>query len=170
VVLTRIHFDDSDDPIDIRYDNVFKAVFTKNIPASQGALSDLVSALIDREVSVITITANEPPIDNLHDRQIRFDITGKTGEGEVVNVEMSLNPDPLEPIRLEYYGCKLFTGQDIRGREKDFGDLGESYQIAILGKERFFEDEGFYHRFQYYDAERGISLGGRSRIVTVELT
>jgi hypothetical protein len=28
---------------------------------------------------------------------------------------MSLNPDPFEPVRLEFYAGKLFTGQDIRG-------------------------------------------------------
>ncbi|GHV89491.1 hypothetical protein AGMMS50267_18510 [Spirochaetia bacterium] len=91
--MTKIHFDDSDDLIDICRDNAFKAVFTKNIPESQGALSDLVSAIIGRPLSVITIIANEPPIDNLRDRQIRFDIKCKAKDGELVDVEMSLNPD-----------------------------------------------------------------------------
>ena len=48
-----IQFDDSDDLIDIRMDNVFKAVFTKNTPESQGALSELLSAVIGRPLSVI---------------------------------------------------------------------------------------------------------------------
>jgi hypothetical protein len=69
-----IRFDDNDDLIDICLDNVFKAVFTKNTPESRGALSKLLSALIGRELAVLAITANEPPIDNLRDRQIRFDI------------------------------------------------------------------------------------------------
>jgi len=34
-----MRFSETDDLIDIRYDNVFKAVFTKNTPESQGALS-----------------------------------------------------------------------------------------------------------------------------------
>jgi hypothetical protein len=38
-MVTKVRFDDSDDPIDICYDNIFKAVFTKPTPASQGALS-----------------------------------------------------------------------------------------------------------------------------------
>ena len=54
---------------------------------------------------------------------------------------MSLNPEPFEPVRLEFYAGKLFTGQDIRGSEKTFDDLRQSYQIAILAKERFFPDE-----------------------------
>jgi predicted transposase/invertase (TIGR01784 family) len=164
-----IRFGDEDDIIDIRMDNVFKAVFTKDTPASRGALSRLLSALIGRELTVLAISANEPPVDNIRDRQIRFDIACKAETGELVNVEMSLNPDAFEPVRLEFYAGKLFTGQDIRGVGKTYGDLEEAWQIAILAKERFFPDDDFFHRFEYYDPDRQVSLQGRSRIVTLEL-
>jgi hypothetical protein len=94
-----MYFTENDDPIDIRRDNVFKAVFTKDIPASQKALGKLVSALIGREVAIVTIIANEPPIDDLRDRQIRFDIRCKAENGEPVNVEMSLSPNPQRTRR-----------------------------------------------------------------------
>ena len=165
-----VKFDESDDLIDICRDNVFKAVFTKNTPASQIALSRLVSALIDREVSIVTINSNEPPIDDLRDRQIRYDIHCKTEGGELINVEMSLNPDPFEPVRLEFHAGKLFIGQDIRGTHKSYNDLKQAYQIAILVKERFFPDDVFFHSFEYYDKKRNVSLNGRSRIITVELS
>jgi predicted transposase/invertase (TIGR01784 family) len=165
-----VHFEDTDDLIDIRLDNVFKAVFTRGTLESQGALSKLLSALIGREVSVIAITANEPPIDNLRDRQIRFDINCKAEDGELANVEMSLNPDAFEPIRLEFHAGKLFTGQDIRGTNKDYDDLKPAYQIAVLCKERFFPDETVFHTFEYYDPVHNISLNGRSRIITLELS
>ena len=67
-------FNENDDLLDIRYDNNFKAVFTKNTPASKGALSGLISALIERKIVVETITANEPAATNTFDRSIRFDI------------------------------------------------------------------------------------------------
>jgi predicted transposase/invertase (TIGR01784 family) len=168
--LVKVQFDDTDDLIDICYDNVFKAVFTKETPESRGALSRLVSALIGRKVSVVKITANEPAIENLRDRQIRFDIACQTEKEEPVNVEMSLNPTPYEPVRLEFHIGKLFTGQDIRGDDKDYDDLKEAYQIAFLVKERFFPDDVFLHRFEYYDPEYGVSLNGRSRIITLELS
>ena len=166
----KIHFEESDDILDICYDRIFKAVFTKDTPESKGALSKLISALIDREVLVSVITANEQPVDNISDRQIRFDIKCKTESGELVNVEMSLNPKPFEPVRLEYYIGVLFTGQDIRGVGKNYDDLKEAYQIAILAKERFFNDEEFLHTFHYYDSEHGMPLKGRSRIITLELS
>jgi predicted transposase/invertase (TIGR01784 family) len=158
-----------DDLIDICRDNVFKAVFTRDNPKSKGALSRLLSAIIGRELSVVTITANEPAIDNLRDRQIRFDINCKAEGGEMINVEMFLNPDVFEPIRLEYYAGKLFTGQDIKGEDKSYDDIKAAYQISFLVKERFFDDGEFFHIFEYYDVERGVSLGGKSRIITLEL-
>ena len=168
--MEKIQFDENEDLVDIRHDNVFKAVFARNTPESQGALSRLVSALIGRELTVIKITSNEPPIDNVRDRQMRFDINCRAESGELINVEMSLNPDPFEPVRLEFYAGKLFTGQDIRGVGKDYDDLNLSYQIAILAKERFFPDEGFLHTFEYYDPVHGMPLNGRSRIITLELS
>jgi len=167
--MARIQFNEDDDLVDIRYDNIFKAVFTQDTPASQGALSRLVSALIDREVSVTDLIANEPPINNRRDRQIRFDINCRAENGELINVEMSFNPDPFELVRLEFFMGKLFTGQDIRGSDKSYDDLEPAYQIAILARERFFRDEAFSHCFEYYDPAHGISLNGRSRIITLEL-
>ena len=166
----RIQIDDTDDLIDICYDNVFKAVFTKETPESKKALSRLVSAFIGRDVQAVKITANEPAIDNLRDRQMRFDIACHTEKGELINVEMSLNPTSIEPVRLEFHIGKLFTGQDIRGSDKDYGDLKEAYQIAFLVKERFFADDAFLHTFEYYDRKNSMPLGGRSRIITLELS
>ena len=103
--MALLQFKETDDLIDICMDNVFKAVFTRETPESRKALSRLLSAIIARELTVVAITANEPPIDNLHDRQIRFDITCKGEDGELVNVEMSLNPDAYEPVRLEFHAA-----------------------------------------------------------------
>jgi predicted transposase/invertase (TIGR01784 family) len=155
--------------LDIRYDPVFKAVFTKETAESRLALSDLISALIERTVTVETIIANEPPVDDLRQRYLRFDVACKTGKGEPVNVEMSFNPDAGEPVRLEYHAARLFTGQDMHGKTKDYDDLKETYQIAILAKKTFFPDENFAHNFLYYDPDNGVSLGGKVRIITVEL-
>jgi len=81
-----------------------------------------------------------------------------------------LNPDPFEPVRLEFYAGRLFTGQDIRGTDKTYDDLQYAYQIAVLAKERFFSDKDFFHMFEYYDPDRNVSLNGRSRIITIELS
>jgi predicted transposase/invertase (TIGR01784 family) len=162
-------FGDGQRILDIRYDPVFKGVFTRDTAKSRGALSDLISALIGRTVTVETIIANEPPVDDTRQRYLRFDVACKTGKGEPINVEMAFNPKAHEPVRLEYHAARLFLRQDIHGQDKTYCDLKPTYQIAILAKEKFFHDENFAHNFQYYDPDNNVSLGGRTRIITVEL-
>ena len=159
-----------DDPLDIRKDLVFKAVFTKNTPESAGALSNLVSALIGRNVTVVSILANEPPPADIRDRQIRYDINCKAENGELINVEMCLEPASYEPVRLEFHVAKLYIGQNIRGIDKTFDDLQLTYQISILATERIFKDDDvFFHTFEYYDPINRVSLNGRTQIITLEL-
>jgi predicted transposase/invertase (TIGR01784 family) len=166
----KVFFSEDDDIIDICYDNVFKAVFTKDTPASRGALSKLVSALIGCNVSIIAILANEPPPEDTHDRQIRYDINCRSESGELIDVEMSLSPDQFEAVRMEFHAAKLYAGQDIRGSDKDYSDLKQAYQIAILVKKHIIKDDVFFHTFEYYDPSNGISLNGRTKIITLELS
>jgi len=162
-------FRDGERILDIRYDEVFKAVFTKDTSDSRGALSDLISTLIGCTVVVETITANEPPINDLRQKYIRFDVSCRIKGGEFVNVEMSFNPSTDEKARLEYYTGILFTGQDIHGKNKNYNDLKETYQIAILAKEEFYPDEELIHDFSYSDLKRHVLYGGKTKIITVEL-
>ncbi|MCL2154784.1 MAG: PD-(D/E)XK nuclease family transposase, partial [Leptospirales bacterium] len=77
---------------------------------------------------------------------------------------------PFELVRMEFHACKLFTGQDISGKDKDYDDLKQAYQITILDKKRFFQDKEFSHSFEYYDPAHGVSLNGKTRIITIELS
>ena len=159
----------TEDMLDIRSDPVFKAVFTRECPESTGALSNLVSALIGREVTIVAILSNEPPIENIRDRQVRFDIKCRAKDGQLVNVEMCFNSHDFEPVRLEFHAAKLYIAQDIKGKDKNFDALKQAYQIGILAKKRFFKDKNYFHSFEYYDPENQVSLGGRTRIITLEL-
>ena len=142
---TKTYISDSDDPVDIRKDNVFKAVFTRETEASKGAVSKLVSAIIGKEVHIETILTNEPPVSSLGERQMRFDINCIANEtGERINIEMCFHPEPHEPVRLEYHAGKLFTAQDISGKDRNYNDLKSSYQISFLSNKRFFSDEEFF--------------------------
>jgi predicted transposase/invertase (TIGR01784 family) len=165
----KILFKYEDDIINPCWDNVFKAIFTKDTPESRGALEYLLSAILKRNMALLSIIANEPPVDSVNERQIRYDITCKFDDGRLCNIEMTLNPDSYEPVRLEYYSSKLFIGQDIRGKDKSYNDLKHSYQIALLVNSPIYKDDALVHNFEHYDAENGVSLNGRSHIITVEL-
>jgi len=155
--------------LDIRYDPIFKAVFTRDTAQSRSALSDLISALIGRAVTAETVIANEPATDYLGEKKIRYDIACKSKDGEPIDVEMTFHPNSDELNRLEYFASRLFVGQDIEGIEKDYSDLKESYQISILARRRFFPDSNLTHRFLFYDPETRVSLDGKIRIITLEL-
>jgi hypothetical protein len=79
---------------------------------------------------------------------------------------MTLWPKRAEPLRIEYFLSQLFASQDIRGGE--FPRLKRSYQVSILG-DNLYKDSHAVHRFEYYDQERGMSLGGRAAVITLEL-
>jgi len=168
--MATVFLSDDDDLFDIRRDNVFKAVFGKDTPESTGALSKLVSALIGRDITIISLLANELSIENTRDRQLRFDINCRAESGELINVEMSLNPRSFEHIRMEFHVARLFSAQDIKGVNRNYNDLKQAYQITILSKDRFFSDEEFLHTFEYYDPEHHISLKGKTRIISLELS
>ena len=116
-----------------------------------------------------TIIANEPPITDITNRQIRYDIACKTITGEKVNIEMSFFPPIWEKERIEFFAGKLFTEQEIRGADKSYSDLMETFQIAIICNTEYFKDERLIHRFRYYDEESMMPYGGKSWIITMEL-
>jgi hypothetical protein len=167
--MNKIRFESDEDIVNICWDNVFKSVFTRRTAESLGALSKLLTAIIGRELTVNHITANEPAVDSLRDRQIRFDISCQFKNAELANVEMTFNPDKFEPLRIEFFACKLYTTQDIRGADAYYDELNTSYQISFLVNRKFWSDNAFVHTFEYYDSEHAVSLNGRIRIITVEL-
>jgi predicted transposase/invertase (TIGR01784 family) len=155
--------------LNLLWDNVFKAVFTREEPASREALRQLVSAQIERDAQILKVVANEPAVSSITERQIRYDITCEFNDGEKANIEMTLYPDKNEALRMEYYSCKLFTSQDIRGAGKGYKGLCRTYQISFLVNHDLYDDKELIHQFEYYDHRHGTSLGGRSAIITVEL-
>jgi hypothetical protein len=134
----------SDYIIDICQDGVFKAVCTKDTPQSKAALTSLLSAFIGKELTVltITVTTNEVPIDDVHERQLRYDISVRFNDGELANIEITVNPKPAENIRLEYHLARLFVSQGIKGQGRSFSDLKPTYQLSIIAGHKVFKAPG----------------------------
>jgi hypothetical protein len=91
-----ISFLPTDNILNICYDPVFKATFTRDTPHSREALKNLISTILDRDLELVGIINNEPPVSGLDDRQIRFDIAVKLETGELADVEMTINPRDAE--------------------------------------------------------------------------
>ena len=168
--MIKVFFENDADLVKLYWDPIFKAVFTKSTPESRIALGDLLSSILDREVEVLAVVANEPPIENTRDKQIRYDVNCRFSTGEYANVEITVYPDNHEPKRLEYYGARLHASQPLKGKDISYRDIKETFQISIIVNNVLYPDNVMIHHFEYYDKVNGISLGGCSNIIVIELS
>lgn len=129
--------------INIKNDFVFKEVFASNDDLSRGALQELLSAYLRREVIDVHITTNEIRANYLLQKETRMDINVIFNNGERANIEMQLvnHKDDLIP-RMAYYLAQLFTSQPLR--RKRYKDLHNTYSILIANFV-IFDDEDEYH-------------------------
>jgi predicted transposase/invertase (TIGR01784 family) len=165
-----VYFEEDADIVDIRYDKAFKAVFTKDNPRTRRALGGLLSACVGKNLSVVSLSANEPAADAAWERHIRYDVVCRLDGGEAGDVEMTLCPEPDETFREEYYAARLFTVQDIRGGDSAYLKLKNVYQVNILANGiRYGQDDEIVHRFGFYDWEHNLNFEGRMHIISVEL-
>jgi len=155
--------------LDIRHEPVFNAVFTRDTAESRGALSDFISTLIGRTITVETIVVNEPPTSCPEQKKIRYNIACISESGEPIDVEMSFNPVDDELGWTEYFVSRLFVRQNVQNIDDVHADLNETYQISILTQKLFFPDTNLKHTFQRYDPIANVSLHDRIRIITLEL-
>jgi predicted transposase/invertase (TIGR01784 family) len=156
--------------LDICWDEVFKAVFATNSPISRGAIQGLLSAYLGRDLSIVSVKIVEPPLDDIRQRQLRYDISAVFDDNEQANVEMIMYPTSAEKAKIEYYLARLFTSQEIRGNDKSYKSLKPAYQLSFVVNHRLFPDEAWDHTFIYYDPERQTPFGGQTAILTVELS
>ena len=168
--MSKVFFKDDAVIPDMRYDEVFKAVFTRENPQARKALSGLVSACIRRNVKVLALNANEPAPTSAYDKRIRYDIVCCLESGELADVEITLNPKPDEPFREEFFAAKLFVAQDLSGSDKEYSKLKKIYQINILAEGKRWKDDELLHCFRFYDEEHGLSFKGQMHIIVVELS
>jgi hypothetical protein len=167
--MKKIYFPDSLIIPNLCRDAVFKLIFTRETPSSRGALGNLASAFVEKKTQVLSVSTNEPPANSPQDRQIRFDIACKLDGGELANLEMTLYPKRHEPARLEYHLARLYINQDIKGTDRTFDHLKRAYQISFFAGENLYRDKNLVHHFTYYDKQHELSLGGRTKIITIEL-
>jgi predicted transposase/invertase (TIGR01784 family) len=155
--------------LNICSDPVLKAVLTKDTPESRATLRYVLSIYTGKTVDDVQVRENEPAIDSIVEKKIRLDVNCRFNDGELAEVEMTLFPTRYEPWRQEYYASKLCASQNLSGR--DYRHLKEVYQITFIGPDKQVCDDAYMiHNFSHYDKEHSISLGGRVRIITIELS
>jgi hypothetical protein len=112
---------------------------------------------------------HEPAISDVGERLICFDLSVKFNSGKLANVEMNMNAQEFDPIRGEYYLDRLHASQNIKGEAKDYQDLEETYQISFFNNRTYYNDKAVVHNFEFYDKVNNVSLGGKTKMIIVEL-
>ena len=102
--MKQIQFSKDEDVVDIYQDEVFNAVLTKGTHYSRKTRNLFLSVFLGQPLKVTTISANEPPINDLQDRKIRYDINLRFESGERANLKMTKDPDPTERFLADELG------------------------------------------------------------------
>ena len=120
-----------------KVDPIFKSLFTQNSEASNAALTAFLSAMLKQNISDVTITQNELPVESERDKQSIFDISCKSEAGindiesKVLNVEMQgLNDLDSFDNRSEYYVAHLLNHNVRKGMT--WRQVPEAMMISVL--------------------------------------
>ena len=111
-------------------DPIFKALFTQESENSRNALTEFLSAVLQKEISDVKLEPNELPVESDQEKQSRFDLTCMA-DGEPINVEMQgVNVRKSFGSRAEYHCAHLMNHYVRRGMES--WDIPKVYQISVL--------------------------------------
>lgn len=135
--------------LNIKNDFIFKEVFASNDELSRGALQDLLSTYLCREVVDVNVTTNEIRSNYLLQKETRMDINVIFNNGERANIEMQLVNQKEELVpRMIYYLTQLFQSQTLK--KKRYTDLHNTYSILIANF-IVINDEKQYHDYKLED-------------------
>ena len=67
-----------------RLDPIFKSLFTQSTDDSANALKAFLSAILEQDISELTLDPNELPIESEKDKQSIFDLTCRTACGKKI--------------------------------------------------------------------------------------
>lgn len=152
-----------------KLDPVFKSMFTHNSDEAHHALTEFLSAMLNQQISDVSIDQNELPIDSEKDKQSIFDLTCKTDSGKkVMNVEMQGHND-LNSFdnRSEYHVAHLLNHFVKKGTS--WKNVPEAVMISVLN---FVYDEDVKDGFLVYKMRLNDGTGlksARLKIIYLEL-
>jgi len=147
--------------------SIFKRLFTDNSPEGNLALQSFLEAVLGKKVSDIVLQQNELPIDNISEKDCKFDLNCKIDNSEYANIEIqSVNSECNFEKRAEYYCAHLMNHQILYG--DNWKEVPKVYQISILKftREKSSPNETFHYTFR---TEDGFTLHNRQNIIFIEL-
>lgn len=155
-------------------DLVFKRLLTHT--DAHNVLRFVISALLNRTVTQVTIRSNETPKEDKDQKDEKFDVNCRTDTGDQVAMEMqadpmkgdsSLNDHSIIIGRAVFGMCDLYASQ--QGSGLTYGTLLRAYQTTFLGY-TIFPNRKHYERRLLLRDEDGEKLNDDIGIIFIELS
>ena len=149
-------------------DYVFRKIFgEKNVDS----LADFLSAVLDMpEGELAELVVDDPNLypERKGGKAGELDIRVRTKSGNILNIEIQINPEHSFGKRIAYYNSRIFSGQLARG--DDYSILHRTVSVVIADFLLIAENNDCANRFQWYNIANGTLLTDVQEINTLELT
>jgi predicted transposase/invertase (TIGR01784 family) len=153
--------------LDLKEDFVFKTILTKGNEESECALKSLISAFTGRNVVNVEVRENEPKGEYSKEKAIRLDVNCKFDDKHTANLEITMDAQEFEFVRLEQYVARLFG--NVKGKGILYSEYPEAYQISIIGNKNIVEDSEILNYYEMCNIRTGLPINGKMHIITAEL-
>ena len=148
-------------------DYVFRRIFgEKNLEA----LADFLSAVLDMPIDELAeLEVVDPNIhrDRIDGKSSMLDLRVHTQRGEILNIEVQVNPEHSFGKRITFYNSSIYSGQ--LGRGEDYSKLKRTISIVITNFVFIHENNDCFNRFRWYNINNGAMLTDAQEINTLEL-
>ncbi len=149
-----------------RLDVNFKAIFTQETKESDEALMSFLSSVLDRKITNVKISSNDPPVDFPSQMQMTFDVSVTFDDGERAAIEMQGRDQEYDySIRSEIQVARLLNNNAKKG---DNWSSEKVYQISVLN---FHPSNGDKSELAWYTMKnhKGCELAGYLNVIFIDL-
>lgn len=152
------------------YDYTFKGIFTQETEESNLALKSFLSAVLNKQITQVSIKSNEPLKETKNQKTMTFDICVQFDDGEISDIEMQAwKQDYNYSMRAEIMISRLLTN-NARKRSKGQRNwiAPKVYQISILN---FHYSESDNETMTWYtlQSDSGKKLSNRQNVIFIDL-
>jgi predicted transposase/invertase (TIGR01784 family) len=148
-------------------DYVFRKIFGQK---DVGALADFLSSVLDMPAEEFAeLHVDDPHLYREHERGkgAELDVRAHTKSGEIINIEIQVNPEKAFRKRIVYYNSRIFSDQHKYG--EPYHILNRTISVIITDFILFEENADCFNRFQWYNKANGTLLTSAQEINTFEL-
>ncbi len=156
-------------PLGIRPTNDFAFKKTFGSPENKLALISLLNAILDLRRPIVDLTLENPYNlqDFAEDKLSILDVKAADQSGAIYDIEMQLTIFEGLVRRIVYYGCKLYTGQLVKG--DDYSSLRPVFSILLVDGILWPDANQVHHAFRLADQKSGRVLQEILEVHTLEL-